>query len=87
MAFLAEMGVPHADQAGLPRRWAWRRPRSPTPTPGARKPESVTEAAPEFPPIDHGAYEIVRDLAALQPWIDAAHARGVVALDNRDHVA
>jgi len=50
--------------------------------PRGAEPESVTEAAPEFPPIDHGAYEIVRDLAALQPWIDAAHARGVVALDT-----
>src|SRR6056297_2309798 len=38
--------------------------------------ESVTEAAPEFPAIDHGAYEIVRGLAGLQPWIDAAHAGG-----------
>jgi DNA polymerase-1 len=35
-----------------------------------------------FPPIDRDAYEIVRDISALQGWIDAAHARGVVAVDT-----
>jgi DNA polymerase I len=38
--------------------------------------------APEFPPIDAGAYEIVRDLAGLTPWLDAARARGILALDT-----
>jgi DNA polymerase-1 len=50
--------------------------------PGGAEAESVAEAAPEFPAIDHDGYEIVRDLNALQGWIDAAHARGVVAVDT-----
>jgi DNA polymerase-1 len=50
--------------------------------PGGAEAESVAEAAPEFPAIDHDGYEIVRDLNALQSWIDAAHARGVVAVDT-----
>jgi DNA polymerase-1 len=50
--------------------------------PGGADAESVAETAPEFPKIDHDAYEIVRDLDALQPWIDAAHARGVMAIDT-----
>ncbi|MDG4649992.1 DNA polymerase I [Roseibacterium sp. SDUM158017] len=40
------------------------------------------EAAPEFPPIDTESYEIVRDIEALRPWLDAARARGVVAFDT-----
>ncbi|MFW5655434.1 MAG: 5'-3' exonuclease H3TH domain-containing protein, partial [Roseicyclus sp.] len=44
--------------------------------------DAMPEGAPEFPKIDHGAYEIVRDLASLRPWIEAAHARGVVAIDT-----
>jgi DNA polymerase-1 len=50
--------------------------------PGGAAAESVTEAAPEFPPIDHDAYDVVRDLDALQGWIEAARARGVVAVDT-----
>lgn len=33
-------------------------------------------------PIDHSKYEIVRDSAALQLWIDAAYARGWIAVDT-----
>ncbi len=33
-------------------------------------------------PIDHSKYEVVRDSAALQLWIDAAYARGWVAVDT-----
>jgi DNA polymerase-1 len=50
--------------------------------PGGAAAESVAEAAPEFPAIDHDGYDIVRDLDTLQSWIDAAHARGVVAIDT-----
>ena len=38
--------------------------------------------APELPPIDASTYECVRDLAALQPWIDAANEKGWVAFDT-----
>jgi len=33
-------------------------------------------------PIDHSAYEIVRDAAALQVWIDEIYERGEVAVDT-----
>jgi DNA polymerase-1 len=33
-------------------------------------------------PLDHAAYEIIRDAAALQRWIAAAYASGVVATDT-----
>ena len=38
--------------------------------------------APEAAPFDAEKYECVHDLAALQPWIDHAHARGYVAVDT-----
>ncbi|MCV2882330.1 DNA polymerase I [Actibacterium sp. XHP0104] len=38
--------------------------------------------APEARPFDADAYECVRDAAALQVWIDRAHARGYVAVDT-----
>ena len=38
--------------------------------------------APDLPPIDADTYECVRDLAALQPWIDAANEKGWVAFDT-----
>ncbi|MDQ2090593.1 DNA polymerase I [Marimonas arenosa] len=38
--------------------------------------------APEFPPIDPGKYECVRDAVALQRWIDLAHKRGYIAVDT-----
>jgi DNA polymerase-1 len=33
-------------------------------------------------PVDHGAYEIIRDGAHLQRWIDAIYANGIVATDT-----
>ncbi|WP_099826580.1 DNA polymerase I [Oceaniglobus indicus] len=41
-----------------------------------------TAAEVEQPPLDPDAYEWVRDAAALQVWIDRAHARGHVAVDT-----
>jgi DNA polymerase-1 len=38
--------------------------------------------APEAVPFDAEKYECVRDLAALQPWIDTAYERGYVAVDT-----
>jgi DNA polymerase-1 len=49
---------------------------------GAAATGAMPEGTREFPKIDPEAYEIVRDLASLQPWIDAAHARGLVAIDT-----
>lgn len=40
------------------------------------------EDAPEMPPLDTANYECVRDMAALQAWIDAATDRGWVAFDT-----
>ena len=44
--------------------------------------EAGAEDAPEWPPIAHDAYEIVRDAAALQKWIDRIDARGYAAIDT-----
>jgi len=38
--------------------------------------------APEEVPFDAAGYDIVRDAEALQVWIDAAHARGYIAVDT-----
>ncbi|MEM7722426.1 MAG: DNA polymerase I [Pseudomonadota bacterium] len=45
-------------------------------------PAPEAEAVPEMPPMDTSTYEVVRDTAALQAWIDRAHARGVLAVDT-----
>ncbi|MFD0978898.1 DNA polymerase I [Tropicimonas aquimaris] len=45
-------------------------------------PAAETAEAPEARPFDHDAYEIVRDAAALQVWIDRINARGHVAVDT-----
>ena len=52
--------------------------------PAVPEPEAGAGAddAPEWPPIAHDAYEIVRDAAALQEWIDRIDARGFVAIDT-----
>jgi DNA polymerase I len=47
---------------------------APAADPGARRP------APELPPIDRGAYEIVRDMAAFAPWLERIRDRGWAAL-------
>jgi DNA polymerase-1 len=39
-------------------------------------------AAPEDPPIDHAAYETIRDEAALEAWVARIRAAGVVAVDT-----
>ncbi|PWK62203.1 DNA polymerase I [Roseicyclus mahoneyensis] len=44
--------------------------------------EPAESGAPQMPPIDRGAYEVVRDAQALQVWIDRALARGEVAIDT-----
>jgi DNA polymerase-1 len=44
--------------------------------------DSAPADAPEAPPINADAYEIVRDAAALQVWLDRIAARGLVAVDT-----
>ena len=44
--------------------------------------EPVGQDAPAMPPIDRGTYEVVRDAAALQVWIDRAMVRGELAIDT-----
>ena len=46
---------------------------------GANPPEGD---APELPPMDPAKYDCVRDLSALQAYIDAAHEKGWVAFDT-----
>ena len=51
----------------------------------APKPEAGPESAPgadAVSAIDHSSYEIVRDAAALQIWIDEIYERGEVAVDT-----
>ncbi|MDF1619141.1 DNA polymerase I [Pseudothioclava nitratireducens] len=43
---------------------------------------SSVPAAPEHPAIDHDAYEVIRDAAALGRWLDQARAKGWVAVDT-----
>lgn len=54
-----------------------------------KEPPAVIEAAtapvpdaPEEAPIDHDAYEVVRDEAALQVWLDRIARAGAVAVDT-----
>ncbi len=55
-----------------------------------REPPALPEAAVaadapqtvDVPPIDHATYEIVRDAAALQTWIDRINDTGTVAVDT-----
>ncbi|MFD0916997.1 DNA polymerase I [Pseudahrensia aquimaris] len=54
-------------------------------TEGGSTPSGLVEkvtAAMAAMPVDTSAYETVRDEAALQSWIDAAHEAGVVAVDT-----
>ncbi|WP_204112827.1 DNA polymerase I [Shimia biformata] len=46
----------------------------PTAAAEADKPDAIT--------FDHGKYECVRDVAALQAWIDKAHDKGWIAVDT-----
>ncbi|WP_224814403.1 DNA polymerase I [Hasllibacter sp. MH4015] len=45
------------------------------------EPEAAPDA-PEMPPIDHSAYEVVGDLDTLKAWVAAAVAQGAVAFDT-----
>ncbi|PRY23771.1 DNA polymerase I [Aliiruegeria haliotis] len=45
-------------------------------------PEAGEAEGPEAIPFDHDGYEIVRDAAALQVWIDRINAMGRVAIDT-----
>ncbi|GAB4394482.1 MAG: DNA polymerase I [Kiloniellaceae bacterium] len=47
---------------------------------GGEEAAAAAEAAPESP--KEAAYELVQDMAALERWIAAAQARGVVAVDT-----
>jgi len=49
------------------------------PESGAQAPD---EGAPDLPAIDTSLYEIVRDPAALQGWLDRIDALGTVAVDT-----
>ncbi|MEM9902999.1 MAG: DNA polymerase I [Pseudomonadota bacterium] len=44
--------------------------------------QDAVEAAPEWPPITPESYEIARDEATLQVWLDRIDARGTVAVDT-----
>ena len=50
--------------------------------PPVAAPDADVPAAPEDPPVDHAAYETVRDETALQAWIDRINAAGTVAVDT-----
>ena len=45
-------------------------------------PQNIKDAAIKAIPLDHTRYEIIRDAAHLQRWIDAIHATGIVATDT-----
>ncbi len=45
-------------------------------------PDAPATAAPDMPPITAEGYECVRDLTALQGWIDRARDQGFVAVDT-----
>jgi len=45
-------------------------------------PKGAEEGAPDWPPIDPGAYERVGDMAALEVWVRRIMARGYVAVDT-----
>ncbi|OUS07766.1 DNA polymerase I [Rhodobacterales bacterium 52_120_T64] len=45
-------------------------------------PDSTVDTAALTAPVDHSKYETVRDAEALQLWIDAAYARGWIAVDT-----
>ena len=56
----------------------------PPPVIEALAPEAASSApaVPEHPAIDHDAYEVIRDAAALGRWLDQARAKGWVAVDT-----
>ena len=48
----------------------------------SKTPSGSVDTSALTAPVDHSKYEIVRDSAALQLWIDAAYARGWIAVDT-----
>ncbi len=48
----------------------------------APAPQAEDAPEPEAVPFDAGAYECVRDMAALAPWLDRIRERGYVAIDT-----
>jgi DNA polymerase-1 len=81
MAFLAEMEFRTlsrriAEEMGV------EAPVIPESGPAAEEEGGLPEATPDFPPVEPERYEIVRDIAGLQPWLDAARARGILAFDT-----
>jgi DNA polymerase-1 len=81
LAFLAEMEFRTLSRR-ISEEMGVEAPAIPEPAPAAEDEGAMGGAVPEFPPIDTNAYEIVRDLAALQPWLAAARARGILAFDT-----
>ncbi len=57
-------------------------PPSPAPVAPATDATEGDAPAPATSAIDHSTYEVVRDATALQLWVDAAYARGVIAVDT-----
>ncbi|MFV0491818.1 MAG: DNA polymerase I [Pseudorhodobacter sp.] len=53
----------------------------PPPAPETESSPPETDA-PQQPPFDHAAYEAIRDMAALEPWLAAIAERGFVAIDT-----
>ncbi|PQO22734.1 DNA polymerase I [Rhodobacteraceae bacterium WD3A24] len=52
------------------------------PEPPAQETPPDEDSAPDAPPIDTGAYECVRDMAALEGWLDRIRAQGYAAIDT-----
>lgn len=45
-------------------------------------PQAETVEAPDDPAIDHSGYDVIRDAAALQDWLDRIARAGIVAVDT-----
>jgi DNA polymerase-1 len=69
--------------AGSPSRPTDLNPAKPS-TPAASAPpgEAIRQPLPDFPAIDHSAYETVQTLARLEEWIARARAAQMVAVDT-----
>jgi DNA polymerase-1 len=54
------------------------------PTAGSTEAEggALRQPLPAMPPIDHGAYQTVQTLAALEAWVERARAAQIVAVDT-----
>ena len=56
--------------------------KAPAPEAPQPRPEAHSPAAPEFPPVDCGAYVTIRDEDTLAQWIAAITQKGAVAIDT-----